>query len=280
MPDDRLFHKKLGRGQKPSSLTDFEFRVWTQCLLSADDYGVMLRSVAPLQSDNVRLAREKPRTIIKAIDKLVEVGLLLPFEHQGLPYVCQPKWDDFQKVRYPRDAHQPCPPLDVIARCSKKTQDFLATHPRNANAPITGTLPEDSGNISETDRSLPCAPAHETANGLRQEANGQRPTSVAPFRKPRSMGAGGSSPAQHIGHARCNDRGVCIPQSLYTELLGRFANDVGRFNAFYEGILAQMPDDFVPVGSVFKFWQDMLAKAFPDLTPKVSAREAAMKADW
>lgn len=105
--------------------------------------------------------------------------------------------------------------------------------------------------------------------------------SVVPIRTPRSMGALGSSPAQHIGHARCNDRGVCLPQSLYAELLGRFANDVSRFDAFYNAVLGQMPDDYVPSGSVFRFWHLMLERLYPDLTAsKPNARAAAMAEDF
>jgi uncharacterized protein YdaU (DUF1376 family) len=110
--------------------------------------------------------------------------------------------------------------------------------------------------------------------------SGDARASVLPMRSPRSMGALGTSPAQHIGHGRCNDRGVCMPTALYTEILGRFANDVSRFDAFYDGILAQMPDDFVPAGSVFRFWHDMLERAHPNLTPKVNARQAALEADF
>lgn len=91
----------------------------------------------------------------------------------------------------------------------------------------------------------------------------------------------GSSPLAHSGHGRCNDRGVCLPQSLYGEILGRFANDVTRFDEFYNAVLSSMPDDYVPSGSVFKFWHDMLARMYPDLTPtKPSPRAAAMEAEW
>lgn len=86
---------------------------------------------------------------------------------------------------------------------------------------------------------------------------------------------------QHMGHSRCNDRGVCIPDSLYGELLGRLGNDVTRFNDFYANVLDTMPPDYVPTGTVFKWWHTMLDRVFPDVpVPKPSAREVAMKADW
>lgn len=91
----------------------------------------------------------------------------------------------------------------------------------------------------------------------------------------------GSSPAQHVGHGRCNDRGVCMPSSLYVEILGRFGNDAARFEAFYAQVLETMPDDYVPTGSVFKFWHDMLERAHPEMAaPKPSPRAAAMNQEW
>ncbi len=96
------------------------------------------------------------------------------------------------------------------------------------------------------------------------------------------MGALASSQADHIGHGRCNDRGVCLPKGFYAELLGRFGNDVPRFDAFYQRVLDDMPDDYVPVGSVFTFWQTKLAQYFPDLTPTKSRLTVALEkaSEW
>jgi hypothetical protein len=279
MPDDRMIHRRAGRSKKVSGLTDFEFRVWVQFQLSADDFGVMLRSAAKLQSDNAAIEKRTARQIDRAIDALVKVGLLDAFEHQGDWYLFQPDWQDYQKVKHARHTVQPFPPARTLAACSSKTRAlFLEQH----NGRIQEEVPQDFSNPSETFTPLAHAGARETAtaNGRRLPATGFRQTAAAPIRHPRSMGALGSSPAQHIGHARCNDRGLCIPQALYVELLGRFANDMTRFDAFYEGILAQMPDDFVPSGSVFRFWHDMLERAHPNLTPKVNVRQAALEADF
>jgi hypothetical protein len=277
MPDDRMIHRRCARSKKVSALSDFEFRVWMQYQLSADDFGVLLRSAAKLQGDNKVMEKRPAKLIDKAITRLVDLELVDVFEHQGESYLFQRDWQDFQRVKHARHTVQPFPTADALERCTPKTQSlFFEQHNRKPSEEV----PQDFSNPSETFPPLARAGGRETANGLRLQATGSRQTAVAPIRRPRSMGALGSSPAQHIGHARCNDRGVCIPQQLYAELLGRFANDVTRFDAFYNGILEQMPDDFVPAGSVFRFWHDMLAKAFPDLTPKVSAREAALKADW
>lgn len=280
MPDDRLIHRRSGRSRKVSSLSDFEFRVWMQYELSADDFGVMLRSAAKLQSDNAALEKRPAKLIEKAIDRLIEIGLLEPFEHQGDRHVCQLDWQDWQRVKHARHTVMPCPPADVLAKCSAKTQAlFTEQHNRKTSAEV----PQDSSNSSATFPPLACAGARETANGKRLEANGERQTAgaVAPFRKPRSMGAMGSSPLQHANHARCNDRGVCMPPGLYAEILGRLGNDAAKFEKFYAQVLETMPDDYVPTGTVFKFWHDMLERAYPDLTPtKPSPRAAAMNQEW
>lgn len=282
MPDDRLIHRRAGRSRKIAALSDFEFRVWMQYELSADDFGVMLRSAAKLQSDNAALEKRPAKTIEKAIDRLVELGLVHPFEHQGDRHVCQLDWQDYQKVKHARHTVMPCPPADALEKCSEKTRAlFLEQHNRKTSEEV----PQDFSNPSETFPPLARAGARETANGKRLEANGSRQPAngaVVPMRGFRGKGALGSSPADHIGHAKCNDRGVCIPTAKFlSELMGRFGNDAARFEAFYNGVLDSMTDDFVPVGTVFEFWHDMLKRAFPDSAPvKMSAREAALKADW
>lgn len=141
----------------------------------------------------------------------------------------------------------------------------------NASAPHTGSTTAEMQVLSTATASS-SAPSTASATAV----SGSAPASVLPIRRPRGMGAMGSSQAQHIGHGRCNDRGVCLPSAFYAELLGRFANDVSRFDAFYERVLADMPDDYVPTGTVFQFWQTKLGQYHPDLTPAVSKRTAAL----
>lgn len=106
-------------------LTDLEFRVWTQFLLSADDAGVMRQSALTIQADNDALAKRPMKMVEKALLALVTIGLLISFEHQGRKYVCDPRWQDFQKVRWPKTVH-PLPPAEVLAQCSEDTRDLFA----------------------------------------------------------------------------------------------------------------------------------------------------------
>ena len=168
MPDERFLHKRLGHSEKVNALNDLEFRVWTQYQLSADDCGVMRNAAIAIQADNDSLAARPAKAIQKALDKIVAVGLLLSFEHQGKRYVCQGDWQQFQKVRYPRSTVHPAPPAEVLAQCTKETRALFQIRHGETSA----TSPESSGDVSESSPLPTRAGAREEANGLRLTANG------------------------------------------------------------------------------------------------------------
>lgn len=164
MPADRLLHPRLGHSEKVSGLTDFEFRVWVQYQLSADDYGVMRASAVTLQADNDALHAKKPAVVQRALDRLVAIELLSAFDHQGRHYVFQYDWQDWQHVGYPRATVNPPIPSEQFDKCSPKTQQLFARHPSNHSSTIPETFAED----------LPPSRARETAT-----ANGKRQTAMA-----------------------------------------------------------------------------------------------------
>lgn len=138
-------------------MTDTEARVWFQYVLSADDFGVMRLSALTIQSANDALAKHDTETIQVCLQRLVQVELVVPFEHQGRRFICQLDWQDYQKVRHPRDTYQPCPFPEILQKCSRDTlalfRDFHRSFPK-------------------TDPSLARVRARETANGKRLTANG------------------------------------------------------------------------------------------------------------
>lgn len=160
MPQDRLLHPKLGHSDKVARLTDFEFRVWTQYLLSADDYGVMRASAVTLQADNDALDAKKARVVELALGHVLASGLVHGFEHQGRRYVYQRDWQDWQHVSYPRATVNPLPPQEELDQCSSKTQRHFDHH----SSKIRQKVSED----------FTPSRARETAmaNGLRLTANG------------------------------------------------------------------------------------------------------------
>lgn len=147
----------MGQSEKIGQLTDFEFRVWATYLVKADDYGVMRASGVTLQEANDVLARKPAKVVERALRTLVDIGLLMDFEHQGRRYVCQWDWQDFQKVRYPRESSNPIPVREVFEKCSDDTQALLLL--RSSKVPETSPHPTHAGGRERL-----------TANGYRQEA--------------------------------------------------------------------------------------------------------------
>jgi len=158
VPQDRFLHPRLGHSQKVSALTDLEFRVWIQYQLSADDYGVMRCSAITVQADNDALAERPSADIDTALLKLVELGLLLIFEADRRKFVCQWDWQDFQKVRFPRETFLPLPPENIRLKFSGETSELFLKR--------IGSITEKS----------PRAHVREEAKGLRHTANGIRLT--------------------------------------------------------------------------------------------------------
>lgn len=129
MPADRFLHPRLGHSDKINLLTDLQFRVWVQYQLSSDDFGVMRRSAVTLQADNDRLASRPRKIIDECMNKVIEVGLLQDFTHQGRIYVCQRDWQSFQKIEYPRPTFEPKPPPELLRTFDALTQDLFLKHP-------------------------------------------------------------------------------------------------------------------------------------------------------
>jgi hypothetical protein len=153
MAQDRLFHKRLGHSEKVNRLTDFEYIVWGCYILSADDYGVMRAAAVTLQADHDRLTEKPQKAVQGALETIIDIGLIVPFEHQGRRYVCQPDWQDFQKVRYPGQSHNPVPPPEVLDRCTAPTRKLFDLHsepfsPKSEKTSVRGSdLPHGDVNV-------------------------------------------------------------------------------------------------------------------------------------
>ena len=160
-------------------LTDLEYRVWTQYLLSADDFGVMRFSPAKLKSDNYHLENRPARLLQRCLDALVKCGLIHTFEHQGKPYAFQHDWQAWQKVEYPRSTNNPRPDQDGISVCDEVTRALFEKHPGGTRKQkVSLGRSEGVPNVSrDNSEDVPTtradAPAKRlTANGQRLTANG------------------------------------------------------------------------------------------------------------
>ena len=156
MPDDRLFHLALGHSEKVNRLTDFERGVWFIYKLAADDFGVMRYSALPLQDAARWLEQKTAKVVLRALERLCEVGLIAKFTHQGQVYVYQHDWQTWQKITHPRQTKQPRPDARSL---DDNTRWLFHHHPQGGK--LKGwKLPEDfrfppeenrkdSGNTSE-----------------------------------------------------------------------------------------------------------------------------------
>lgn len=266
MPIDRFFHPRAGHSRKVTLLNDLAFRVWWTYQIAADDYGVMLRSPVVLQAANDSLAKRSKRVVTQALDRVVDVGLLVSFEHQEDWFVCQLDWQDFQKVRYPRESFNPRPPPEILQKCSRDTSELFQKH----SGKISEIDPQHSGKSSEIDPQLPRAGAREEANGLRLTANGLRPTANGGARLRGGGAAAGMNPVDHLKHAVCDETfSRCVPNAVHFKLCDllapRYTGDRhasgDALKAWYLTVWASLPDDFV-IGEAFKFWQGRFDAAF------------------
>ena len=216
MPADRLLHPAQGHSRKVSALTDLEFRVWTQYLLSADDYGVMVETAAQLQADNFALARRRPGDLSRALERLVDVELLLRFEHQGQAYLCSANWQEHQAIRHHRKTYLPCPPRAVVERCEPATRAMFLRRTTAATSPPSSVIsaedvPEDFGRISE---SLPLharAPVAEAEAEARAEAEAEAAADVDRQRGPVGSTAFGSRAVWDAWRGVAAEHGAPLP---------------------------------------------------------------------
>lgn len=169
MPQDRFLHPRFGQSEKVNQLTDFEFRVWATYIVKADDYGVMRASAVTLQEANDSLARKPVKVVERGLQAIVDLGLLTDFEHQGRRYVCQLDWQEFQKVRYPRESSNPIPPSAVLERCDEDTRELfsLASVSSRKIPAEYPPLARTGGRERLTANGLPEG-IKATANGLRE----------------------------------------------------------------------------------------------------------------
>jgi hypothetical protein len=171
MPDDRFLHKRAGTSAKVSLLNDLEYRVWTQYLLSANDFGVMAFDHVALQNGNAHLKRRPIKTLMRCLEAVKGRGLIHTFDHQGQTYCYQPDWQDWQKVRWPGKTLLPRPPLEGM---TPATLHQFSVFPGGKGVPKL-TNEELAQNYGSTSEVLPknfvgTSATRVMANGLRPMA--------------------------------------------------------------------------------------------------------------
>jgi hypothetical protein len=258
MPLDRFLHSVAGHSVKVSTLSHLEFRVWTQYLLSADDFGIMRATPIQFQSDNTALLNVPTRTIQKAIDKLVELGLVALFVNQGQAFLYQRDWQKWQKVGFPRTTKLPLPSDDEQAACDDETRDLFARHPGgkkpNKSATIPGKVSEHSGNDSEN---IP-----EQFGKLSRARMTETTATGSGYGSGRGSGVMGGSYLSQTSAAYSGARGVVIPPGrFYSEMLAKFDGDPMAFASWLDGVIARQSEGW-KCGDVFKWVREQIDAQF------------------
>lgn len=174
-----MLHPRAGHSDKVSAATDFEYRVWTQYMLSADDFGLMPCEAICLQADNRALAKKPAKAVQKALERLLDINLLVAYQDpQGRRYVCDPVWQKYQHIEYPKQSINPPPPDAVLEQLHPLTQELFRQCFGKKSARFRLKVADSSPNSSREvgdDLTLRAPARAETAkaNGSRQEADGK-----------------------------------------------------------------------------------------------------------
>jgi hypothetical protein len=219
MADSRILHRSAGDSEKIASLSDLEYRVWTQYVLSADDFGIMPASAFVLQADNRSMRQRPTKAIQKALETIIASGLVAVFHHQGERYIWQPDWDDWQSIRFPRPSVRPWP--NDLSAATEKTAKFFSDHAAKNPCPLRVDA-EPTQRYARTGgrETLTQTPTHA-----------QTPTPTEPPRNHGAMGnqstlIDGRSQRHHGQHGRCYEsRGMCITLWVWNELMGRLGGE-------------------------------------------------------
>jgi hypothetical protein len=244
-------------------LTDLEYRVWTQYLLTSDDFGVMRATAAKIQADNGHLANRPAKVIIRCLDALVKCGLVREFTDQGHRFIYSHNWQTYQKVEYPRATDNPRPPADHLEQCDEPTRELFTKHPGGLRATkARRERAEDVPKVSQTNpEGVPTtragAPAERlTANGLRHTANGERPASLV---QPRRRDA-----AFEYGR-------LYVPQRAHADLLALHAPDFERELFTWYAEVGEVwthgtQKDANPGADMIRFWKAQHDARWPPAT--------------
>lgn len=245
MPEYRKLHNCFDMGERTEKLTDFEFRVWSVYRAAADDYGVCPLMPAVLKGKSRRLAGASDAVVRKAMERLIGVGLCVSFEHQGLRYLCQTDWQDYEDVRFPRNTDHPAPPPELIGTFTEKTRKLFGSHTEKLRTPARAGGRET---LTLTETQTQTVTERERGNVRHY---GPSVSGLSPLEWDRKHGA------VHVT-GFCD--WVCFPNDLHREFAQRVTGlpveeAFGQVLAWAWDIRKQWHGRIVPDGSPWDFWR-------------------------
>ena len=148
-----------------TALDDLGFRIWVAQMAAADDFGVVRRAPIVLKALDFGLSKRPDSEIDEYLDRMVASGLLLQFDHQGQPFLCDPFWQKYQTIRLPRKTYQPCPPSEILRKCCGETTELLRKYHEK--------FPKDFRSPRVRDRALAKAKAKARATATGESEGGE-----------------------------------------------------------------------------------------------------------
>jgi hypothetical protein len=143
MPN-RVIKDSLKRSPQIDSLTWFEEVVFVRLIITVDDYGCTDGRMVVLKSDLFPTKESITKKALEdAITRLAQLGLIILYEANGLPYVFLPTWDKHQRIRNQHRKYPPPPDCHLTADCGQMTADCLPESQSNPNP--NNICPSDAG---------------------------------------------------------------------------------------------------------------------------------------
>lgn len=134
MPSYRLLHTNYRTGRRSRQLTELELITWIAYQQSADDFGVCPYSAKKLQGDDPWLGRRPTKMVQRCLETLIRVELVSTFDDDGIPYLYDPEWQDWQRIKWPSATTYPIIPDPLLEKCSTKTKELFSLHARARDA--------------------------------------------------------------------------------------------------------------------------------------------------
>lgn len=128
MPN-RIIKETIKRSPEIDRLTWFEEVVFYRLIVTADDYGRLDGRMIVLKNDLFPTKDTiTKKSIEDAINKLVSVGLLVPYvdAESDMPYLVIRKWEKHQTVRN-KYSRFPAPPDDLMTNCKQSLSNCKQT---------------------------------------------------------------------------------------------------------------------------------------------------------
>lgn len=251
MADYRCIYRNAGTGERTSSLSHLEFRVWVQYQLSADDFGVCPALAEKLQGDNDALYAEPQRRVQAAIERLVAVNLCQVFADGRRRYLYQWDWQDWQRLKHATATSLPPIPSALLEKCSPKTRALFAQfHPK-----IREGLPLHAGACDAPATADAAAHQSEGGPGETEPPVVEMGPPAVPRGRPGLVASPGRWGVQHAGHTD----GLCGWKCMFPDQRAEFATGAGWDEAAVTAWAQGVRDEFLaagrpPTGKPYDFW--------------------------